>query len=538
MQISSGTYLQQRSVVRSPSLLLLFCALGCFPAFAQLNQPYIPAQAVKRFPELGKNSSPAAQEFFRRMKIYSAENPQFIQTADWAEKLADEVAKEIGSYAPKPTIEFKVLLIIKRYSDTYHPLFLPIRSEMTEEEIATARHCFEIQTPDMVHDITRGKVKFTPTVFVSNQPMRALQPSRKDSAEYMAEEMGNELATIARPGDYDSVGYYFLYYDRASGYRIPRAGYGVGGFNGSLGVGAFAVGSPSKMNPRDEIFLHEWMHGLEGYYGNKSGVRLAKGGLHGGTNYDAHYNQPKPWRPQDSFKGYMEWYKDLLNCKVPDGSGFVGLGDEAWKLGPMRDAVKMKENKKDKKYPVSQLPKGAYPQWIHELMKGNVKNAHLGATLLPGGMQGGEITKNGQPWQLENWSAGAGTNARFSPSEGGVFTLHCPKGDHASICADVSLRPFRNYVLTAEVKADGIQLEQPGGKYSVLISAGGSQSTRTFSGTSDWVSIVLPFTTRPDQSESVVRLQIGGGSSLTSGTASFRNVKLQKIDYPEGAISD
>ena len=61
------------------------------------------------------------------------------------------------------TIEFKVLLIIKKYSDTYSPLFLPIKSQMADADIAAARRCFEVETPDMVQDITQGKVRFVPT---------------------------------------------------------------------------------------------------------------------------------------------------------------------------------------------------------------------------------------------------------------------------------------------------------------------------------------------------------------------------------------
>ncbi len=440
----------------------------------------------------------------------------------------DAVARAVKVSAAKPEIEFKVLLIIKRSSDTWHPLFLPIRSEMTAEDIAKARQCFEIQTPDMVHDITRGKVKFTPTVIVSDLPLRSFNPQRRDSAEYMGTELVNELANIAKPGDYDCAIYYFLYFDNASGYKIPRAGYGVGGFSGSDGIGMVGVGSASRMNPRDEIFLHEWMHTLDGYYGGKEGVRLPKGALHGMGNYDAHYKEAKAWRPQDTFRGYMEWYKDIFTCQVPEGDGFAGYGDAAWKHGPMRDEAK----KKARKFPTTPLPKGEYPQWVYELMKGNSKNAQLGTTLLPADLKPAEIAKDGQPWRLDSWSGSAKTTARYSPGEGGTFTLDCDAGNHASIRCDAPLEPFSNYVFTAEVKTAQVKIEQAGGKHSVLLAAGDSQSTRDLSGSVDWTPIVLPFTTKPDQSSATVRLQIGGPGSLASGRATFRNVKLQKVGYP------
>jgi hypothetical protein len=509
-------------------LFVVALAYSCLPVLAQRPASSVSAQAVAKYPELGKADSPFHQEFLRRMKINSAENPEFTKDNAWTMKLAEEVAKELPSFAAKPEIEFKVLLIIKRYSDTWHPLFLPIRSEMTEEDIAKARHCFEIQTPDMVHDITRGKVKFVPTVVVSDQPLRSFNPKRRDSAEYTGTELVNELATFAKPGDYDSVGYYFLHYDTAAGYRIPRAGYGVGGFSGGDGIGMFAISSAASMNPRDEIYLHEWMHGLDGYYGGKSGVRLVKGALHGSGNYDAHYGKAKAWRPQDSFRGYMEWYRDILNCQVPEESGFSGLGSAAWLHGPMRDEAK----KKGREFKLTPLPKGEYPQWVYELMKGNLKNAKLGSTLLPAGLKPGEIAKDGKPWRLDSWSGSAKTTVSYSESEGGIFTLDCLSKNHASIRCDVPLEPFSNYVFTAEVKTAGVKIEEAGGKHSVLLAAGDSQSAKDFSGSVDWTPVVLPFTTKPNQASTTVRLQIGGPGSLTSGRASFRNVKLQKIGYP------
>jgi hypothetical protein len=510
-------------------LLSAHLALVSPAAFAQSPGASASAQAVARYPELGKAGSPFHQEFTRRLRIYSAENPQASKDSTLAMKLADEVAKDLPSLAVKPEIEFKVLLVIKRYSDTWHPLFLPVRSGMTGENIAKARHCFEIQTPDMVHDLTRGKVKFTPTVVVSSQPLRIFDPKRRDSAEFLGDEMINELATFAKPGDYDSVCYYFLHHDDSCGYRIPRAGYGVGYFSGANGIGMFAINSTSSMNPRDEIYLHEWMHGLDGYYGSKSGVRLPKGALHGSKNYDAHYSQAKAWRPQDTFRGYMEWYKDILNCQVSDGGGLAGHGEVAWNHGPMREEAE----KKGAKFKTTPLPKGEYPQWVYEMMKGNLKNAQLGTTLLPTGLKPGELTKDGELWKLDRWSGTAATTARYEESEGGTFHLDSAKGNNVSLSCDAAVEPFSNYVFSAEVKTAGVKIEEAGGKYAVLMAAGNAQSSKDLSGSVDWTPIVIPFTTKPGQTSVTVRMQMGERASLTRGHASFRNVKLRKVGYPE-----
>lgn len=445
-----------------------------------------------------------------------------------AEPAAD-AAKESPTYAAKPVIEFKVLLIIKRLSDTWHPLFLPVRSAMTDEDVATAWHCFEIETPEMVRDISQGKVRFSPTVIVSEKPLRFFDPSRRDSAEYLRDELLDELGTLAKPGDYDSVGYYFLHYDTASGYRAPRAGFGVGGYNGEAGIGMFAISCAGRMNPRDEIFLHEWMHGLDGYYGGKPGIRLPKGALHGGKNYDARYSVARAWRPQDTFKGYMEWYRDIFICRVPEVDGFSGYGDAAWKYGPMREGAGRKPGAH---FPKKELPKGAYPEWVHAMMKGDLTKAQLAPSELPMAPEAGEIGGTGGSWRKESWSRAPTTTAHYAARDGGVFTLECGKGDHASIVAEAPVTPESNYILTAEVKTNGVKIVEAGGKHSVLISAGDSSVTKDFSGSVGWTRIVLPITSKPDQAKVTLRLQMGGRGSLAQGMAQFRNVKLQRVGYP------
>ncbi len=509
--------------------LILLLALFGLPALAQRPSPQVTAQAIARYPELGKLGSPFNLEFLRRLKICTAEDPKFMTDKTWPLKLAEEVAKVVETYAAKPEIEFKVLLIIKRYSDTWHPLFLPVRAEMTEEDIATAKHCFEIQTPDMVHDITRGKVKFTPTTIVSDKPLRCFNHDRLDSAEYSGDELINELATLSKPGEYDSVGYYFLHYDTASGYRAPRAGYGVGGYSGGAGIGMFAISSAGKMNPRDEIYLHEWMHGLDGYYGEKKGVRLPKGALHGAGNYDAHYDEFKPWRPQDTFRGHKFWYQDILNGEVPEpDGGFSGHGSNAWKHGPMRDEAK----EVGRRYPTKELPKGEYPEWVYALMKGDLTNAQLSPAELalpsgPGSIKAGE-----GPWKLESFTKAADTTAKYMLSENGVFSLECENRDKAAITFDADVVPLSNYILTAEVKASRVEIVQAGGKRAVVLEAAGSSSSRDLSGSVDWTPVVVPFTTHTEKKPVTLRLGIGGDGSLAKGKAQFRNVRLQRLGYP------
>jgi hypothetical protein len=426
--------------------------------------------------------------------------------------------------ADKPLIEFKVLLIIKRESDTYSPLFLPVRSRMTDVEIANARRCFEIETPDMVNEITQGKVRFIPTVKVSEKPLRIFDPKRRDSAEYYPTELLNELSTFAKPGEFDSAGYYFLHYD-TNGYKIPRAGYGVGGYDASHALGLFAINCTPGLNPRDEIFLHEWMHGLDGFFGNKPGVRLPKGMLHGAKDHD--YRE-KPWRPQDTFRGWMEWYRDYFNRGVREGSESAGFDDSTWKYGPMRqDAPKVAAN-----YKPAALPDGTYPPWVYELMNGNLAHAVLGAPLIEKEPSPGELSDSAGIWRTELWNRNAGTKAQITAENGGTFVIDSPAANNAAISRTMSLEPFRNYVLTADVRTEGVVIDQKLGQFAANIAAGDSISTKPLAGTVSWTTVVLPFTTGAKADSVRIRMAIGGFGSVAHGRAYFKNVQLRKVGYP------
>ena len=425
----------------------------------------------------------------------------------------------------QPVIEFKVLLIVKRESDTYSPLFLPIRARMTDAEVAQARQCFEVETPAMVSEITRGKVRFVPTVRVSEQPLRVFNPDRKDSAEFFAPELLNELSSFAKPGEFDSAGYYFLHYDTASGYKIPRAGFGVGWYDKEHALGLFAVNCTPHLNSRDEVFLHEWMHGLDGFYDKKEGVTLPKGWLHGVKNHSGY--QEKPWRPADTFRGWMEWYRDYLNAEVREGEKRAGLGDSAWRYGPMRQGASAVAAN----YRKVALPAGTYPAWVCELMRGDLSHARLGPPLLAKPQADVAITKASEGWRLDTWSEKAGSKASVAPD--GTFALDCPSPNNAAIGRTLALQPFKNYLFTAEVRAEDVSITEKGGAFGVNLYAGDSVSAKLLTGTTAWTPIALPFTTGAKPEACRLKMAVGGFASVARGRASFRNVQVRQIGYPE-----
>jgi hypothetical protein len=424
-----------------------------------------------------------------------------------------------------PEIEFNVLLIIKKRTEAWSPLFLPVRAEMSPAEVATARRCFEIETPEMVKDITRGKVRFVPTVYISEEPLRFWNPGRRDSAEIHGPELFEEFARIAKPGQYDSVGYYFLPRDGKSGYAIPRAGYGVGWFDGKLSAGVFAVHA-TDMNPRDEIFLHEWLHGLEQFYHRKPGVRLPNGWLHGNRNYPGYREQA--YRPGDTFKGWTSWYKDFLNCEVKESDGFSGLGPSAWQHGPMRLA-------QPPQFPAANMTppsSGTYPQWVYRLMEGDLSSAKLGEDLLneasdPAGSDGLGS------WTVKRWTRSAANKVERRTAAGvSAIRIQNHEPDDVQLTRRIGLEPFKNYVFCAEVKARGVEITQSGGRFGVTLAAGSSRSPNVIEGITGWIPVSICFTTGEKSEDAELRLGLGGFSSVAKGEVIFGNVRLRQVLYP------
>jgi hypothetical protein len=435
------------------------------------------------------------------------------------------IATSALSQDEKPEIEFKGLLIIKRTSDTYHPLFLPIRARMTDAEVANARRCFEVETARMVKESTGGKVRFVPTVYVSEKPLRLFEAWRLDSAECFQEELLAEFFTLAKAGEYDGVGCYFLHYDTANGYTIPRAGYGVGGYNGTVGLGTFAVNCTPRINPLDEIFLHEWMHGLDGFFENKTGVKLPRGMLHGGRE---HGYTEKPWHAGDTFNGWMEWYSDYLNMQIREDNHFAGLGSAAWKHGPMRlEGPKLAAN-----YKAAPLPVGTYPVWVYELMKGDLSHAVLDSNLIVEPLKAGDISKTS--WRLDTYDHNAGSQARIVIlNRRPVFAIDNPLPNDSTLNRTIDLEASQNYVFSAEVQTENVKIAQAGGRFAVNLHVDGAGFSKTLTGTKKaWTQVVFPFTTRPKAESHRLRMNVGGTGSVTSGRAYFRNVQLRKIGYP------
>jgi hypothetical protein len=175
---------------------------------------------------------------------------------------------------------------------------------------------------------------------------------------------------------------------------------------------------------------------------------------------------------------------------------------------------------------------GTYPDWVHELMRGDLTHAvlgppHPGPRLAPGPVAA-------SAWKSWVWNASAGTAFRVVDEGGPAIAIASPSPNDASLTRTVALKPSTNYIVTAEVRTENVEITEAGGTFGATIHAGSSVTPRLLTGTQPWTRLVLPFTTGPKETGCQIKLALGGRGSVARGRAFFRNVQVRQVGYPAG----
>lgn len=141
-----------------------------------------------------------------------------------------------------------------------------------------------------------------------------------------------ELDYYAPNGAYDSVFIYWPQNDLASNVQIPSWGWGLaltspsGWSNGA--TYASVANAPEWMwespsGDLGEVWLHEWLHGVCGFYANR-GYVMPNGDADGGGSHQ-YQNSPT--------EGWSAYYHDLMTGNVLDNGVLTGITAAAWQTG-------------------------------------------------------------------------------------------------------------------------------------------------------------------------------------------------------------
>jgi hypothetical protein len=228
-------------------------------------------------------------------------------------------------------LEWRLLLIMKTKGDIRAEGFPEIKYEMSKADIEAVKTAFTEFTPAFVKSLSHGRIMWTADAVVSATPLPKVA-KLGDGNWVSLDCVQEDFDKYVPPGKYDGVIVYWKGTDDTTK-RSLKGGFGWthGATDGHGGVGYSCVNFvPARDLGREsewtEVFLHEWLHQVEAFYGAR-GVKLPRGGLHGNDNYGFKHKN-----------GWKHWYEAFINTELTEKDGSkVGLGEAAWRHGTFRD---------------------------------------------------------------------------------------------------------------------------------------------------------------------------------------------------------
>jgi hypothetical protein len=228
-----------------------------------------------------------------------------------------------------------------------------------------------------------------------------------------------------------------------------------------------------------EVFLHEWLHQLEAFYGPR-GAWLPKGGLHGNSNYGFKEDRNGSWNA---------WYKAFINAELknPDGRP-AGLGERAWQLGTMRDDFNMRR-----------------PEFL--------TSAHRKANLLTNP----SFEEGTTGWAIDASGAAATIVDDPQPTRSKTLRLRSAAGTQLKVTQNVRGDPNSRYLLSGWVRTEKVPRGdeadgRPGAQIWVAHKAKFLRTTDFVFGDHDWIYRAVIFGTGPDRTEVEVGCRTSGGT--------------------------
>jgi cysteine-rich repeat protein len=226
--------------------------------------------------------------------------------------------------------ELRTLLIVKPTVNVASPFS---QGTIASDIVAAAQVSFKRDVATWFQRMTDGRVLWTGESVVSPTPLTTLFESGGNWLP-AAVTMQDDVQAFVPRGKYDSVAAFFKE-------TLPTApggwGWGPGVSQASnytawvtvKGGDEPAANWISGDNEPTEVFIHEPMHGLDGYF-EQLGLPLPVGYLHG-TEFNAYDRESNGWMP---------WYRDYwLGTIIAADDTYRGYGPRAFRLPTVRQAA-------------------------------------------------------------------------------------------------------------------------------------------------------------------------------------------------------
>lgn len=401
----------------------------------------------------------------------------------------------------KPPQDWKVLLIIKPTTALPLKEEAPIRTAIPKENIAAIRNVFMNVAPKWVEVLSEGRLRWRPKVVLAPAPLDSATQMSGNNWWLAPWNLKEDVQKLVPLGEYDSV---FVYWrvDEEGKYRIsPGFGWSVGPTHEANHCGwtciHYAGGTFWNNEGAADIFVHEWLHQLEGFY-NAKGVDLPKGWLHIDSSY-GYKEEPKVgWRPL---------YKDYLtrNILEPDGRR-TGLGEKAWSLGTIRDEARI-----------------SIPDYLTPAVKKNnlLKDASFEEEGVPA------------------WTA---WSFRMNPAAASIVDKGARHGQRAAMFqatteADdvfykqsVTVKPGTRYLMSGWTKTENAEIAEKDATAGANLSIVGTseRSGPKIVGTNGWTYLSFTFDSG-DRTSVEVAARMGNAASTTNGKVWFDDLCLVEL---------
>jgi cysteine-rich repeat protein len=226
--------------------------------------------------------------------------------------------------------ELRTLLIVKPTVNVVSPFS---QATIAADIVAAAQVSFKRDVATWFQRMTDGRVLWTGASVVSSTPLTSLFESGGNWLP-AAVTMQDDVQAFVPRGKYDSVAAFFKE-------TLPTApggwGWGPGISQASNYTAWVTVAGGDRAaeewisgaNEPTEVFIHEPMHGLDGYF-EQLGIPLPVGYLHG-TEVNAYDRESDGWMP---------WYRDYwLGTVIAADDTYRGYGPRAFRLPTVRQAA-------------------------------------------------------------------------------------------------------------------------------------------------------------------------------------------------------
>lgn len=200
---------------------------------------------------------------------------------------------------------------------------------LSDQEVEDAVSSFQ-RFPSLVEELTSGGAGIDYQIRQVQRCLTSLTRVHKNTYWPSPDDTREELDRFASPGSFDSIFVLWPQRSLTDGTSVPSEAWGLGMKASSWSNQATyatvtnADSAVWQIPVVGEVWLHEWLHGVCGYFRDR-GYCMPAGDADGGARHGY---------IQSPVSGWTGYYRDLMRANVVDGGKATGIPLDAWRYKP------------------------------------------------------------------------------------------------------------------------------------------------------------------------------------------------------------